>query len=349
VNEARLRTLLARLLYDLAAAQSAPLVLLGDRLGLYRAMAGRGPLTPAQLAGLAGVDEAYLGEWLVAQAAAGYVACDAAAGTFELSEEAAVALADEASPYFIPGGFQIAAGLGPALDAVAEAFRTGGGVSPAAYGADLFTGMDRASRVRAHGLLLPTWLAGLDGVAARLEAGASVADVGCGRGAALLALAAAYPRARGVGFDPDHAAIEHARAAAAAAGAADRVRFEAATATEFPGGGYDLVTSLDCLHELADPLRAARHVRGALAPDGTWLVVEPYTTDRLADALGPYGRLAASVSLLYCMPAARAGGGTGAGVLRGERWVVEIAQQAGFGRVRRLAETPFNLVYEARP
>jgi len=212
VNEAKLRALLSRLLYDLAAAQSAPLVLIGDRLGLYRAMAGSGPLTPADLALRAGLDESYVAEWLIGQAAAGYVTCNAEHGTFELPAEAVLALADETSPHFIPGAFQIAAGLVPATEAVASAFRTGGGVSPAAYGPDLWEGMDRASRVRARASLVPNWLPSLDGVTARLESGAPVADVGCGRGVALIVLANAYPRSRFAGFDPDGASIEHARA-----------------------------------------------------------------------------------------------------------------------------------------
>ena len=312
-------------------------------------MAGSGPLTPADLALRAGLDESYVAEWLIGQAAAGYVTCNAEHGTFELPAEAVLALADETSPHFIPGAFQIAAGLVPATEAVASAFRTGGGVSPAAYGPDLWEGMDRASRVRARASLVPNWLPSLDGVTARLESGAPVADVGCGRGVALIVLANAYPRSRFAGFDPDGASIEHARAAAAAAGVEQQVRFEAASATTFPGEGYELVTCLDCLHEMADPVAAARHIKTALAPEGTWLVVEPFTSDRLEDALGPFGRLAASVSALYCMPAARAAGGAGAGITRGEKWVHDVAQEAGFRRVRRLPDTPFNLIFEMRP
>jgi SAM-dependent methyltransferase len=349
VNEARLQALLARLVYDLAAAQSAPLVVIGDRLGLYRAMARSGPATPGELARQAGVDPGYVSEWLVNQAAAGYVTYDPATGRFELPAEHALALADESSAVFMAGAFQIATGLVRATDAVARAFRTGEGVSATAYGTELFEGMDRASGVRARAQLLVAWLPALDDVVARLQAGASVADVGCGQGAAILALATAFPRSRFVGFDVHPPFIERARRAAAAARRDGRVRFEVAAAHDFPGEAYDLVTCLDCLHELADPVAAARHVRSALKADGTWLVVEPFSSDRVEGNLGPLGRLVSSVSALYCLPAARSAGGGRSGAPRGESWVREVAAGGGFSCVRLLPDVAANLVFEIRP
>lgn len=348
LNEARLQAFLARLAYDLAAAQSAPLVVIGDRLGLYRAMARSGPATPAELARQTDTDAAYVSEWLVNQAAAGYVAYDPATGRFELPPEHALALADESSAVFMAGAFQIATGLVPATDAIARAFRSGKGVSATAYGAELFEGMDRASRIRARGHLLASWLPALQDVTARLEVGAAVADVGCGQGAAVLVLAGAFPRSQFVGFDVHPPFIERARRAAAAAGLSGRARFEVASAHDFPGAAYDLVTCLDCLHELADPVAAARHVRSALNADGTWLVVEPFSSDRVEGNLGPLGRLVSSVSALYCLPAARAAGGARLGAPRGESWVREVAAGGGFSRVRLLPDVPANLVFEIR-
>jgi SAM-dependent methyltransferase len=349
VNEAKLQAFLARLMYDLAAAQSAPLVLIGDRLGLYRAMRDHGPVTPAELARLTDTDAGYVSLWLVNQAAAGYVAYDATTGRFELPPEQALALADEASAVFMPGAFQIAAGLMNATEALTRAFQTGAGVQPPTYGTEMLDGMDRASRVRARAPLLTAWLPALDGVRERLDAGASVADVGCGQGAAVLVLAAAFPRSRFVGFDVHPPSIERARRAAAPAHQDGRVRFDVASATDFPGEAYDLITCFDCLHELPDPVTAARHIRSALHPTGTWLVVEPFSSDRVEGNLGPLGRLTSSVSALYCLPVTRAAGGTGTGILGGEPWVREIAAAGGFGHVRLVPEVPANLVFDIRP
>jgi SAM-dependent methyltransferase len=349
VNEAKLRAFLARTFYDLAAAQSAVLVVIGDRLGLYRAMANAGPLTVMALAAKTGVDEGYLRAWLVNQAAGGYVEYDATGETFRLPEEQAQALAREDSDVFLPGAFQLGLGLSRQEERVRAAFRDGSGVPMHGFEADVADGLDRSFRLRHGAHLLSSWIPALDGMVARLEAGSTVADVGCGRGAAVLLLAAAFPRSRFIGFDPDAAAIELARRRAVDRGLGEAVRFEAASASDFGGRGYDLITSFEVLHEVADAVGAARHVRRALRADGSWLIVEPMVDDRVEDNLHTSGRLVSSVSVLYCLPVTRAAGGRGDGVLRGERWLRGLLETTGFARVRRVGETPFSLVVEARP
>jgi SAM-dependent methyltransferase len=347
INEAKLRAFLARALYDLAAAQSVPLVVIGDRLGLYRAMAGAGPLSAEELARRTGTDARYVAEWLFNQATGGYVEFDSTAGTFSLPEEHARVLAEEDGPMTLLGAFQLAAGLATAYPEVAAAFGSGAAVEPARYAEDVFAGIERAARARARAVLVPAWIPALDGVAPALERGALVADIGCGRGAVLMAVAAAYPRSRYVGFDRHAPSLERARTAAVAAAVADRVRFETAPAANFPGGDYDFVMTVDTVHELADPPAVARRIRAALAADGTWLIVEPYIAERVEDNVGPLGRLLSTTSALYCLPTSR-GDGAAMGVGVGERRLSEIAAAAGFTRVRRVTESPFSLVLEVR-
>jgi ubiquinone/menaquinone biosynthesis C-methylase UbiE len=321
-------------------------VALGDRLGLYRALDGAGPLTPAELARRTGTNERYVAEWLANQACGGYLEYEPQAGTFALPDEHAEALAREASPSLVAGAFRVAAGLMRNEARVAEAFRGGGGVPAESYGDDVGEGMERTARARL-GVELQRWIAALPGIGARLEAGASAADVGCGRGAAVLSLAAAYPRSRFLGIDRQAAAIAAARAAAARAGAAN-ARFDVADALELAGTGYALVTSFESLHEMSDPQGAARRIHAALDPSGAWLLVEPYAADRLSDDLGAWGRLTSSVSALYCLPVSAAAEGFGLGARVGEGRLKEILAEAGFTRVRRAAESPYLLVLEAR-
>lgn len=349
INEARLQAFLARALHDLAATQSAALVVIGDRLGLYRAMARSGALTPGELAERTGTDPRYVREWLINQAAGGYVEYDPGTGRFKLPEEQALALAAEDSRAFVAAAFQLAVGLAGVLEKVETCFRTGGGLPASEYAPAVLEGMFRASRVRQKAFLLSSWIPALDGVAGKLEAGASVADVGCGRGAALALMAEAFPRSRFVGFDTHAASIEWARAASVSAGCGDRLRFEVASATSFPGEGYDLVTCFECLHDLGDPLAAARRIRSALAEDGTWMIVEPFVSERVEDNLDTFGRLLSSVSTLHCLPVSIADGGVGQGSLGGEGRVREIASPAGFTRFRKAAESPFACVLEVRP
>ena len=347
-NEAKLQAFVARVLQDVGATQSAALVVIGDQLGLYRAMAGSGPITPADLATRTGTSERYVREWLVNQAAGGYVEYDSATGAFTLPEEQALVLAMPDSRAFLPGAFQMATALVRLGDTVAEAFRTGAGIASDAWEPAFREGMDRCARAKYETHLLRSWIPALPGMAERLEAGASAADVGCGGGAALILMARAFPRSRFLGFDTHAPSIARAQAAAAAAGLTGRLRFELASASTFPGAGYDLITCFDTLHDLADPVGAARRVAETLAADGVWLIAEPPAGDRVEENLGPLGRLLSSTSALHCIPVSLAQGGTGLGTLSGEAGIREIVRAGGLTRLRRITETAFDLVLEAR-
>ena len=348
-NEAKLQAFLARALYDLAAAQSAALVALGDRLGLYKAMAGAGPLTAAQLAERTGTSEVYLREWLANQACGGYVEYDGASGTFTLPEEQAMALAREDGPASVAAVFQGAAGLASARDALAGAFRSGSGVPREAYSAELAAATGRVARARYTEALLRRWLDAMPGMTARLEAGASVADVGCGEGAVVLALARAFPRSRFAGYDAHAPSVEAARGRARESGLGGTARFEVGAAADLPGGGYDLVLCFESLHEMADPGRVARRVRAALAGDGAWLIVEPFASGRLEDDLGPWGRLVSSMAVLHCLPVSLADGGGALGPRAGSAAIADVVRAAGFGTVRSLPDEPYLILLEARP
>ena len=349
INEERLGEFMGQLLGDLGATVSAALVVIGDRLGLYRAMADGEPVTPEELAQRTGTDARYVREWLSNQAAGGYVEYDPATASFSLTPEQSFALAQEGSPAFIAGAFQIATAVIKDEPKITQAFRTGAGVGWHEHNHDLFAGTERFFRPGYSANLVSAWIPALDGVEAKLEAGALVADVGCGHGASTLIMAAAYPRSRFVGFDYHEGSIEHAREAAAAAGVADRVRFEVAPAKEYPGEGYDLVAMFDCLHDMGDPVGAAAHVLRTLAPDGTWLLVEPFAGDRLEDNLNPIGRMFYGASTLVCTPASRDQEvGLALGAQAGEARIGEVVRAGGFTRFRRATQTPFNLVFEAR-
>ena len=349
IDEAKLNELMGRFVNDLGATGQAATMVIGDRLGLYKALAANGPSTPAELAGSTGTAQRYVAEWLAGQAAGGYVTYDPTSGRYLLSEEQAMALADEHSPAFLPGGAQFALGVLRATPAITEAFRTGQGLAWHEHHPDAFAGTERFFRSVYLANLTSTWIPALEGVQARLEAGARVADVGCGHGASTVLLAQAYPNSAFFGFDYHPASIERARKVAAEAGVGDRVRFQVAPATSYPGGGYDLVTVLDALHDMGDPVGAATHIRHSLAPLGTLMLVEPMAADRLEDNLNPVGRLFYSFSTLACVPNALSqeprvalGGQAGEGRLR------QVLSHAGFTRLRRAAQTPFNLVLEAR-
>jgi SAM-dependent methyltransferase len=335
---------------EVGATLNTALVVMGDRLGLYRALAGAGPLTPAELAERTGTAERYVREWLNAQAAGAYVDYDPDSCRYSLSPEHAMALTDESSPAYLPGFFQIA--LGSVVDSprITEAARTGEGVGWHAHGQDVFDGCERFFRPGYHANLLPAWLPALDGVVAKLERGATVADVGCGHGASTILMAEAFPNSTFVGSDYHDGSIATARQRAAEAGVADRTRFETAPAASYSGTGYDLVTMFDCLHDMGDPAGAARHVRQSIAPDGTWLIVEPAAGDRVEDNLNPVGRAYYGFSTLLCTPASLSQEvGLALGAQAGESRIRDIVTSAGFSRFRRASETPFNIVYEARP
>jgi SAM-dependent methyltransferase len=350
VDEQRLHEFVMKAFGDMSGALTAALVVLGDELGLYKAMVGSRPITSAELAKKTGTQERLVREWLQAQAASGYVSYDAESGRYMLPPEQAVALADEDSPFFVLGGFQGMSAAAKAEPKVAAAFRNGGGVGWHEHDPGLFRGVERFFRPGYNANLVSNWLPALDGVVAKLERGAKVADIGCGHGASTIIMAQAFPRSTFVGFDYHPQSIEAARARAAAAGVTDRVRFEVASATSFPGSDYDLVALFDCLHDMGDPVGTARHLRSTLHRDGTWLLVEPFAGDKVEENLNPVGRLFYSVSTLVCTPASLSQDvGYGLGAQAGELRLRDVATLAGFTRFRRATETPFNLVLEARP
>jgi SAM-dependent methyltransferase len=334
---------------EVGATLNTALVVMGDRLGLYRAMAGAGPLTPAELAERTGTAERYVREWLNAQAAGGYIDYDPDSSRYTLPAEHAIALTDESSPAYLPGFFQIALGSLADSPRITEAARTGAGIGWHDHTGDVFEGCERFFRPSYNASLVSTWLPALDGVVAKLQQGATVADVGCGHGASTILMAQAFPASTFVGSDYHEGSISTARERAAIAGVADRVSFEVAPASSYAGGGYDLVTMFDCLHDMGDPVGAARHVRESLAPDGTWLIVEPAAGDRVEDNLNPVGRAYYGFSTLLCTPASLSQDvGLALGAQAGESRIRDVVTTAGLSRFRRVSETPFNLVFEAR-
>jgi SAM-dependent methyltransferase len=338
--------LLGRFVADLGATVSSANVVVGDRLGLYRGLA-ESPATSAELAARTGTAERYVREWLRGQAAGGYVGYDAATDRYAMTEEQALAFADPAG-LALPGAFQLAMACARDLDRITAAFRTGGGVGWGEHDEEVYTGTERFFRPGYVANIVGSWLPALDGVVGKLTAGARVADVGCGLGTSSRLIAEAFPASTVTGFD-NHA--ESIRLASKAAGdLSDRVRFEVAAADAFGGTGYDLVANFDSLHDMGDPVAAARHVRQALAPDGTWMLVEPYAADDVAGNMNPVGRMYYGFSTFLCVPHAISEHAADAlGNQAGEPAMRRIAEEAGFTRFRRAAETPFNLVYELRP
>jgi 2-polyprenyl-3-methyl-5-hydroxy-6-metoxy-1,4-benzoquinol methylase len=335
---------------EVGATLNTALVVMGDRLGLYRAMAGQGGLTPAELAQGTGTAERYVREWLNAQAAGGFVTYDPASGRYTLPPEQTVALTDPDSPAYLPGFFQIA--LGSVVDSpkIVEAARSGDGFGWHEHVHDVHEGCERFFRPGYNASLIQEWLPALEGVVAKLERGATVADIGCGHGSSTILMAQAFPNSTFVGADYHDGSIETARRRAQEAGVSDRVRFDVAPAASYKGDGFDLVTMFDCLHDMGDPVGAARHVSSTLKPDGTWMIVEPNAGDRVEDNLNPVGRAYYSFSTLLCTPASLSQEvGLALGAQAGEARIRDVVTEGGLTRFRRAAETPFNLVFEARP
>jgi SAM-dependent methyltransferase len=350
VDGQKLEQFVFRAVDEVGATLNAALVVMGDKLGLYRALADAGPTTPVELARRAGVSERYVREWLNAQAAGGYVEYDPAGGTYTLPPEQTVALTDDTSPAYLPGFFQIA--LGTVIDSprITEAARSGAGVGWHEHNHDVYDGCERFFRPGYNASLVPSWLPALDGVVEKLQSGAKVADIGCGHGSSTILMAQAFPSSTFVGSDYHEGSIETARRRATDAGVADRVRFETAAAASDHGDGYDLVTMFDCLHDMGDPVGAARQVHRTLAPDGTWMIVEPMAGDRVEDNLNPVGRAFYGFSTFLCTPASLSQEvGLALGAQAGEARIGDVVSAGGFTRFRRAAETPFNLVFEARP
>jgi SAM-dependent methyltransferase len=350
IDDTKLENFVHQAVGDMASAISGLLLHIGDRLGLYKGLAGAGPITAETLAIRTGTATRYVREWLSNQAAGGYVVYHPEDGTFELPAEHAMVLANEESPVFLGGAFESIASCYSDHDKFVDAFRTGAGVGWEQHDHRMFSGVLRLFRPGYAAHLTAEWIPALDGVDAKLKAGASVADVGCGLGASTIIMAEAYPHSTFVGFDYHQPSIDAARKAAAEAGVGRRVRFELATAQDFSGAGFDLICLFDCLHDMGDPVGAARRVRQALASDGTLLLVEPFAGDGLEQNLNPISRTFYGFSTVVCTPASLAQEvGLGLGAQAGEARLAEVLREAGFSRVRRATETPFNLILEARP
>ncbi|MFI5271636.1 MAG: class I SAM-dependent methyltransferase [Ktedonobacterales bacterium] len=348
LDEDKAMAFIGRVVADCAAALSAPLVVLGDRLGLYQAMAFAGPLTAAEVAARADASERYVREWLLNQTASGYVEYDPTTARYTLPDEHAVALTDDASPLYVGGMFHIVQSITKAEPRIEQSFHTGDGMLWGEHDAELFPATERLFRPGYLANLVSSWIPALNGVAAKLEAGARVADVGCGHGASTLVLAHAFPKATLTGFDNHAPSIEVARAAAEREGVADRVTFTVGSAQDYPGAGYDLVAFFDCLHDMGDPVGALRRTARTLAPDGTVLIVEPMAPDHVEESVNPVSRFYSAGSTLLCMPNALASGSLALGNQVPEPMLRALAEEAGFTSFRRVAETPFNRVFEAR-
>jgi SAM-dependent methyltransferase len=348
IDEAKLNAFLGKAVGDLGAAVGAVLILIGDELGLYRALA-KGAATSPELAARTSTNERYIREWLASQAAGGYVDYDAESGRYSLNAEQALCLADPNGPVDLAGAYSVVQDLFHVRERALENFRTGRGMEWGEHHPCLFHGTERFFRAGYNMHLLTAWLPALDGLVAKLEAGGKAADVGCGHGASTLLMAKAFPKSEFVGIDYHDASIATARARAKEAGVYN-VRFELGDATSYAGNGFDLIAFFDCLHDMADPSGAARHARQAMKPDGHCMIVEPFAGDRVEDNLNPIGRVYYGASSLVCVPVSLARHGPALGAQAGEKRLREVVVgDGGFSRFRRATETPFNIVLEARP
>jgi SAM-dependent methyltransferase len=349
VDEAKLQTFVARMLGDLGSAFGAALVIVGDKLGLYKAVAAGGPISSLELAERTATSERYVREWLAAQAAAGYLQYDAVSQRYSMTREQELVFATEGSPVFMPGAFEIIASVLRDEPKITEAFKTGRGVGWHEHDPCLFRGTERFFRPGYAAHLVNEWIPALDGVREKLERGVPVADVGCGHGSSTILMAQAFPRSTFVGFDYHQASLERATEAARKVGVSN-VRFERAMAKDYPGQAYALVAFFDCLHDMGDPAGASAHVHSTLAADGSWMIVEPFAHDTLEANLNPIGRIFFAASTMICTPASKAQEvGLALGTQAGEKRIREVVMAGGFSRFRRATETPFNLVFEARP
>jgi 2-polyprenyl-3-methyl-5-hydroxy-6-metoxy-1,4-benzoquinol methylase len=349
-DEERLNALLGQAVVEFGATVNAALVVIGDRLGLYRELAAAGPLTSSALAQRTGTAERYVREWLNAQAASGWVDYEHDGALYSMSPEQALMFAQPDSPAFVAGGFELALGSADAREHIAEAFATGTGFGWHEHTHDVFEGCQRFFEPGYKANIVQSWIPALDGVEEKLTRGGRIADIGCGHGASSIVMAQGYPASTVEGSDYHDGSIAEARRLAAEAGVEDRATFSVATADALPSKGYDLVTCFDCLHDMGDPAGTARQVRAALAPDGVWMIVEPRAGDSVPENLNPVGRAYYAFSTLLCTPSSLAQeGGLALGAQAGEARLREVLESAGFTRVRRAAETPFNIVLEARP
>jgi SAM-dependent methyltransferase len=349
IDQTKVEAFFMHALIELSAGYGGVMVSLGYKLGLYKAMAGAGPITSRDLAGRTGCAERYVREWLNSQAAGGYVIYHDVSGTYELSPEQAMVLADETSPLFIPSAWQVPASMWFDEEKAIGAFRTGSGVAWGDHDGRLHCGVAAFYRNAYRGSLVPEWLPALDGVVEQLERGIAVADVGCGHGHSTILMAEAFPKSSFHGFDAHPASIEASRRNAAEAGVTGRASFEVARAADYPGGHYGLICFFDSLHDMGDPVAAARHAAEALAPGGTVMAIEPFANDRVEQNVSPVARLYyAASTTLCCAHAISEGGQLVLGAQAGEARLAEVFRKAGFTHFRRAAQTPFNLILEAR-
>jgi len=351
INEDRLNDLLGKFVGDLGATMHAGSIVIGEKLGLYKAMATPNErIKPDELAKRTGTNERYVREWLNANAASGYIEYDAAADAYYMTDEQSFVMTNENNPAYLPGAFVLATSALKAVPKMVDRFKTGEGLGWHEHDSDLFRGTELFFRPGYIANLVSSWIPALDGVEEKLKAGAKVADVGCGHGASTILMAKAFPNSEFIGFDYHDKSIESARQNAKEAGVGDRVKFGIAGSKDFPGSDYDLVTFFDCLHDMGDPVGAAKHVKSTLKKDGTWMIVEPFANDKTEDNLNPVGRVYYSASTLICTPASRSQEvGLGLGAQAGEARLRDVATEGGFSGFRRATETPFNLVLEARP
>ena len=350
LDEAKLHEFIEKAVSEWGAAMGALLIFVGDRLGLFKAMSGAGALKPEELASKTGTNPRMIKEWLAAQAAGGVVRYDAATGRYTFPEEQAFALSDENSPAYIAGGYQILAGLFKDEEKILNAFRTGKGLGWGDHHHYLFQGTERFFKPNYVANLTTSWIPALEGVEAKLKrGGAKIADVGCGHGASTFVMAKAYPNSKIVGYDYHKPSIEWARKQAEIDGLKN-ITFEVAGSTDYPGDDYDMVAFFDCYHDMGNPSGAAKHVLQSLKKkNGTWMLVEPFANDKVEDNLNPLGRVFYSASTMVCVPASLNENGPALGAQAGEARTKEIVMSAGFSSFRRATQTPFNLVYEARP
>lgn len=348
IDSAKLDAFVNQMIGDLGAAATVPLVVIGERYGFYRQLAAHA-LTAQELADRTSTNERYVREWLAQQAASGYITYDSASQRFALPPEHAVLLADENSPLYIHGAYSLIESMVADEPQISKRFATGDGFGWHEHDERLFESVERFFRPSYNAHLIPSWIPSLDGVEARLKAGASVADIGCGLGSSTIILAKAYPASRFVGIDNHQASIARARDRAREAQVESRVSFEVASAKDFSGSDFDLVAIFDALHDMGDPVGAAKRIYDALAPDGTWMLVEPFAGDTLEENMNPIGRVYYAASTMICTPSSMAQEvGLALGAQAGEKRMRAIVEEAGFTRFRRAAQTPFNIVYEVR-
>ena len=348
INEDKMHAFLGKVVGDFGAALSSSLVYIGQKLGLYKAISAAGAVTPAELAQKTSTNERYIREWLINQAAGGYVDYDAASGRYSLSPEQAVALTDEASPFFVGGGFYVVKAMTAAVSRIEDAFKNGGGMLWGEHDPDLFVGVERFFRPGYAAYLIASWIPALTGVEEKLKAGGKVADIGCGHGASTIIMAQAYPASRFWGFDNHEKSIETARQRAKDAGVSDRVTFEVANASDFPDQQYDMIAFFDCLHDMGDPVSACKRASATLADDGAVLIVEPMAGNTVEENFNIIGRTFSGASTLCCTANSLALNGPALGAVATQDAIRDTVLAGGFTKFRRATETPFNRIFEAR-